>query len=154
MHLEDQYLIFTLDTKRYAMGLTCIQKVIRAVAIHSLPEGQDILLGLLNMQGTIIPVIDIRRHFSLPSRELDLGDRIIISHASGLSIAFVADTVEGVVEIPENHVDKAQTIFPNLDHVIDGVGKLKDNTVLIYSLDNLLSTRDIDTLRTAIETYH
>ena len=78
MDLADQYLIFTLDKQRYAMGLEGVEKVIRAVEMNTLPEGQDLLLGLINMQGKIIPVLNIRKHFYLPQREMEINDRIII----------------------------------------------------------------------------
>ena len=151
MNLADQYLIFTLDKQRYAMGLEGVEKVIRAVEMNTLPEGQDLLLGLINMQGTIIPVLNIRKHFYLPQREMEINDRIIISSASELTVAFIVDTVEGVVEIPEKQVDKSKKIFPKLDQYIDGVGKLKDNTVLIYNMNNLLLTKqDIDQLKDVV----
>lgn len=151
MNLADQYLIFTLDKQRYAMGLEGVEKVIRAVEMNTLPEGQDLLLGLINMQGTIIPVLNIRKHFYLPQREMEINDRIIISNASELTVAFIVDTVEGVVEIPEKQVDKSKKIFPKLDQYIDGVGKLKDNTVLIYNMNNLLLTKqDIDQLKDVV----
>jgi purine-binding chemotaxis protein CheW len=151
MNLADQYLIFTLDKQRYAMGLEGVEKVLRAVEMNTLPEGQDLLLGLINMQGTIIPVLNIRKHFYLPQREMEINDRIIISNASELTVAFIVDTVEGVVEIPKKQVDKSKKIFPKLDQYIDGVGKLKDNTVLIYNMNNLLLTeQDIDQLKDVV----
>ena len=62
--------------------------------MNILPEGQDFLHGLINMQGKIIPVINIRKHFYLPVREMDINDRIIISHASEITVAFVVDMVD------------------------------------------------------------
>lgn len=154
MNLADQYLIFTLDEQRYAMGLSSVEKVIRAVEMNILPEGQDFLHGLINMQGKIIPVINIRKHFYLPVREMDINDRIIISHASEITVAFVVDTVEGVVEIPKKQVNKAQKIFPKLEQYIEGVGKLNDNTVLIYNMENLLSTQDVDKIKDVVEEFN
>lgn len=154
MNLTDQYLIFTLDDQRYAMGLSGVEKVIRAVEMNTLPEGQDLILGLINMQGKIIPVINIRKHFYLPSREMDISDRIIISHASDLTVAFVVDTVEGVVEIPKERVNEAQKIFPRLEQYIESVGKLNEDTVLIYNVENLLSTQDVDKLKDVVEEFN
>ena len=154
MNLADQYLIFTLDEQRYAMDLSSVEKVIRAVEMNTLPEGQDLLHGLINMQGKIIPVINIRKHFYLPVREMDINDRIIISHASDITVAFVVDTVEGVVEIPKKQVNKAQKIFPKLEKYIEGVGKLNDNTILIYNMDNLLSTKEVDKIKDVVEDFN
>jgi purine-binding chemotaxis protein CheW len=154
MNLTDQYLIFTLDEQRYAMGLSGVEKVIRAVEMNILPESQDLVLGLINMQGKIIPVINIRKHFYLPLRELDISNRIIISNTSELTVAFVVDTVEGVVEIPKERVNEAQKIFPKLEQYIEGVGKLKEDTVLIYNVENLLSTKDVNKLKDVVEEFN
>jgi purine-binding chemotaxis protein CheW len=154
MNLTDQYLIFILDEQRYAMGLSRVEKVIRAVEMNILPEGQDIILGLINMQGKIIPVINIRKHFYLPSSELKISNRIIISNTSKLTVAFVVDTVEGVVEIPKERVNEAQKIFPKLEQYIEGVGKLNEDTVLIYNVENLLSTQDVNKLKDVVEEFN
>ena len=151
MNLADQYLIFTLEKQRFALGLSGVDKVIRSVEVSPLPENQDLLLGLINMQGQILPVLNIRRHFSLPSREIDINDRIIISHTSDIMVAFIVDTVEGVVEISKKQVNKAKKIFPRLEDYIESVGKLKDDTVLIYNLDNFLSTKDVDQLKNVVK---
>ncbi|MGA1840466.1 MAG: chemotaxis protein CheW [bacterium] len=154
MNLTDQYLIFTLDEQRYAMGLSGVEKVIRAVEMNILPESQDLILGLINMQGKIIPVINIRKHFYLPPSELEISNRIIISNTSKLTVAFVVDTVEGVVEIPKDRVNEAQKIFPKLEQYIEGVGKLNEDTVLIYNVENLLSTQDVNKLKDVVEEFN
>jgi purine-binding chemotaxis protein CheW len=154
MNLSDQYLIFILDEKRYAMGLPSVEKVIRAVEMNTLPEGQDLLLGLINMQGRIIPVINIRKHLYLHPHEMDINDRIIISRAFELTVAFIVDAVEGVIEIPKKQVDKARNIFPRLEQYIEGVGKLKDNTILIYNMDNVLSSQDMDKIKETVEAFN
>ena len=143
MDLTNQYLVFTIDEQRYALGLSGVEKVIRAVQLDPLPEGQEMLLGVINMQGQIIPVLDIRKKFYLPHSEMDISDRIVISRTSKTTFAFIVDTVQGVVEIPKEEVREAQKIFPNLEQYIDGVGKLHDDTVLIYNVDNLLSVQDV-----------
>lgn len=146
MDLTNQYLVFTIDEQRYALGLSGVEKVIRAVQFDPLPEGQEMLLGVINMQGQIIPVLNIRKKFYLPHSEMDISDRIVISRTSKTTFAFIVDTVQGVVEIPKEEVREAQKIFPNLEQYIDGVGKLQDDTVLIYNVDNLLSVQDVKKL--------
>ena len=149
MKPQNQYLIFTIDGQRYAIALSSVGKVIRAVELISLPEAPEFLLGLMNMQGKIIPVINIRKRFHLPLHKIRLNDRIIICRASGKTIAFMVDTVLGVVEFPQEQIDKARQIFPEMEYYIEGVGKLDDTTVLIYDLEKLFSLQDINRLNQA-----
>ena len=99
------------------------------------------------MGGEIIPVLDVRRRFHLPDREIDLDDRIIICKGSARTIAFVADVVEGVVKFAPEELDEAVHILPEMEHYIEGVGKLNDDTILIYDLDRLFSIQEIEGLK-------
>ncbi len=69
-----QHLVFHLDEQRYAIKLSEVKKVTRAVQITNLAEAPEFLLGLINLQGDIIPIIDIRRALHLPDREMELSD--------------------------------------------------------------------------------
>ena len=146
MGISPQYFVFGLEDQRYALALAAVLKVIRAVELTSLPEAPENVVGLLNLGGEIIPVLDIRKRFHLPNREIDLNDRIIICKGAARTIAFVADVVEGVVEFGIEEVDEAVHILPEMEHYIEGVGKLNDDTVLIYDLDRLFSIQEIEGL--------
>ena len=146
MGMSSQYFVFGLEDQRYALSLATVLKVIRAVELTSLPEAPENLLGLINLGGEIIPVLDMRKRFHLPNREIDLNDRIIICKGSARTIAFVADMVEGVVEFASEEVDEAVHILPKMEDYIEGVGKLNDDTVLIYDLDRLFSIEEIEGL--------
>ena len=140
------YLVFDLEDQRYALALSTVLKVIRAVEFTYLPEAPENLLGLINLGGEIIPVLDIRKRFHLPNHEIDLNDRIIICKGSVRTIAFVADVVEGVVQFAPEELDEAVHILPEMEHYIEGVGKINDDTVLIYDLDSLFSIQEIEEL--------
>ena len=146
MGMSSQYFVFGLEDQRYAMALGSVLKVIRAVEFTFLPEAPENLLGLINLGGEIIPVLDIRKRFHLPNREIDLNDRIIICKGAARTIAFVADVVEGVIEFAPKEFDEAVHILPEMEDYIEGVGKLNDDTVLIYDLDTLFSIQEIEGL--------
>ncbi len=146
MGMSSQYFVFGLEDQRYAMALGAVLKVIRAVEFTFLPEAPENLLGLINLGGEIIPVLDIRKRFHLPNREIDLNDRIIICKGAARTIAFVADVVEGVVEFAPEELDEAVHILPEMEDYIEGVGKLNDDTVLIYDLDTMFSIQEIEGL--------
>ena len=144
MKRSSQYFVFALEGQRYALALAVVLKVIRAVELTFLPETPENLLGLLNMGGGIVPVLNIRKRFQLASHDVDIDDRIVICKAGPRTIAFMADVVVGVVELDHEAVDEAVHILPEMKHYIEGVGKLNDNTVLIYDLDRLFSIQEIE----------
>ncbi len=138
------YFVFRIDNQRYGVVLSTVRKVIRAVEIIPLPDAPDIMLGLINMKGKIIPVVNIRAKFRLPDRKIEINDRIIICGFAGRSIAFFVDTVDGVFDLPEEMVDEAGRMFPEMEHYIVGVGKIEENTVIIYDIQKLFSQKEIE----------
>ena len=140
------YLVFTLEDQRYALGIEAVERVVRAVEIRSVPQTSEILMGLMNLQGRIIPVLNIRRRFHLPPRDMDIKDRIIVSRTSFRPIAIVADRIEAVIEFPQKEILEASQILSDMEGYVEGVGKLNDDTVLIYDINKLFSIHEIQEL--------
>jgi purine-binding chemotaxis protein CheW len=113
------------------------------VELITLPEAPEMLLGLINMRGKIIPVVNIRRQFRLPEREIELSDRIILCRIASHTVAFVADSVEGIVTFPRHQLDRGGEIFPEMENYIEGVGKINGNTVIIYNIRKFFSDREM-----------
>jgi purine-binding chemotaxis protein CheW len=146
MSSSSYYLVFTLDNQSYALSLDAIETVVRAVQLTLVPKAPEILSGLVNIRGRIVPVLDIRKRFHLPPRPVEIDDRMIVSKAFSRSIAFMVDRVEGVVDFHPDEMLEAWKILPDMDGRVEGVGISRDNTILIYDIDALFSIRDIDEL--------
>lgn len=150
MQREDRLMVFSLDEQRYALALAAVEKVVRAVEITRLPKAPDIVLGIVNVQGRVIPVINVRRRFRLPEREMALTDQIVIAHTARRPVALVVDAVTGVLEYPEQEAVEARDILPDVEYV-EGVVKLKDGLILIHNLDQFLSLEEETSLDRALE---
>jgi purine-binding chemotaxis protein CheW len=144
-----QYLIFILDAQRYALHLSAVDRVARMVRITPISSPPEILLGVVNLEGVVIPVMDVRQRFHLPEREISLSDRLIFARTKQRSVALVADTVTGVIECSEHSLISAERILPELAHV-DGVIKLEDGLILIHNLDKFLSLEEESALDLAV----
>src|SRR5581483_884088 len=73
--------VFTLANEKWALPASVVQRAVRAVEITPCPDAPDVVLGVINVHGRIIPVFDLRRRFGLPLRELSIDDHIIIANA-------------------------------------------------------------------------
>jgi len=151
MSSSSYYVVFTLDNQSYALSLDAIETVVRAVQLTLVPKAPEIVSGLINRGGSIIPVLDIRKRFHLPSRDMEIEDRIIVSKTSFGPIAILVDTIEGVVEFDSNETFDGGKILPNMNGRVEGVGIFKDRTVLIYDTSKLFSIRDIDGLNLDVD---
>jgi purine-binding chemotaxis protein CheW len=150
MHPEDRLVVFSLDGQRYALALAAVEKVVRAVEVTRLPKAPDIVLGIINMQGRVIPLINVRRRFRLPEREMALADQIVIARTARRPVALVVDAVTGVLEYPEREAVVARDILPDVEYV-EGVVKLEDGLILIHDLDRFLSLEEETSLDQALE---
>ena len=141
---------FNLDDQKYALFLSAIIRIIRVVEITGLPKAPEIVLGVINMHGRIIPVFNIRRRFRLPQREMQLGDQLIIASTSKRTVALLVDSVNDVIEIPEEKIIAGEKILPGLEYV-EGVVKTEDGMILIHDLEQFLSLQEEKVLHEALE---
>jgi len=143
MNNQDQLIVFSIDEQRYALPLSNVERIVRMVEITHLPKAPENVSGIINVQGRIIPVVNLRQRFGLSGREIDLNDQLIIAHTKRRWIAFIADTVGGVVEIMEKEVVKAEEILPSMEYVL-GLIKKDDGLIHILDIDAILSSAAIE----------
>lgn len=148
--MDTQLAVFLLDAQRYALSLDRVDRVVRAVAVSPLPHAPDIVMGLINVQGRPIPVINVRRRFRLPERRIALTDRIVIAHTDQRPVGLVVDAVADVTAYPAHSMIEAGDILPGLEYV-EGVVKLPDGLAYIHDLDRFLSLEEETALAQAME---
>lgn len=132
---------FCLDDRKFAVPLSSVERVERIVAITPLPKAPDIVAGIINIHGSIVPVFNIRERFRLPPRDIQLSDQLIVARTSKRTIAFLVDSVIDVIEIPGEEIVESGRILPQLDFV-EGVAKTEDGMILIHDLERFLSLHE------------
>jgi len=141
---------FSLDDRKFALYVSAIQRIVRVVEVITLPKAPEIIVGIINMQGQVIPVFDIRMRFRLPGRDTELSDQMIIATTAKRTVAFIADSVNDVIEIPEEKIIAAEEILPELEYV-EGVMKTEGGIVLIHDIEKFLSLPEERALDEAME---
>ncbi len=131
------YILFSVDDQLVALPVEAVNQIVRAVQITRLPEAPELLFGLINRGGEMIPVIHIRRQFKLPERDISVADRIIIAQTPLHTIAFIVDVIEGVIEIPDTEIIPAENIFPKMEDYVAATAEYNGRTVLIYDINCL-----------------
>ena len=142
-------LVFSLDERRFALRLAAVERVFAVAEIASLPAAPRIVLGVINIRGRVVPVVDVRKRFGLPAREIVLSDKFILGRTSNRSVALLVDAVMGVVELPQVATTHAAAIVPGLNYV-EGVARLSDGMVFIHDLETFLSLEEATALEAAL----
>lgn len=144
-------LMFSLDEHRYALRLSAVQYVAHAVEITCLPCAPEIVMGVINAKGKIVPVVNVRRRFGLPERDIELSDQFVIARTSHQPVALVVDAVNDIVSFSESDVVASENIWSGLNQVA-GVLKLRDGIILVHDLDRFLSSDEEQALDRALTT--
>jgi purine-binding chemotaxis protein CheW len=157
-------LVFALDDRLYALRLAQVDRVIRAVDATPLPQAPDVVMGAVNFQGKIIPLLDARRRFGLAPREIGIDDQFIIANMTRANtseaimtaastaqrtVAIAVDAVKDVAHRPEHEITAAEKFLRPLNYV-DGVIQLEDGLALIHDLNRFFSIDEDNALQAAL----
>ncbi len=145
MAMNNQLLVFELDNKYFALFLNIVERVIHAVEITPLPGSPQTVSGVINLEGKIIPVFNIRRRFLFTEKEINPSDKIIIAQTKKRTVAVLVDSVNELIEISENEITQSEKVLPELNY-IEGIVKLKEGLILINNLDKFLSLNEEEIL--------
>jgi purine-binding chemotaxis protein CheW len=142
-------LIFRLEEQRYALPLDAVVRVVRAVELTLLPGAPAIVLGAIDVQGSVVPVLSLRRRFGLAQSEIGPDDQFVLARTASRAVALVIDEAQGVIEHPAGAIIDSTEILPGVGH-FRGVVKLEDGLVLIHDLDKFLSLDEASALDDAM----
>lgn len=146
---SDSLVVFHVGEHDFALAVTAVERVVRAVEIDALPEAPRGVRGIINLHGLVVPVFDLRALLGEPLRAVQAGDYFLVAHTRWRTVAMLADTVSGVVPRLAAQVTQAEEILPGLE-AIDGVLKLDGGLVLIHDIDCFLSLDDTAALERAL----
>ncbi|MBB5347913.1 chemotaxis protein CheW [Desulfoprunum benzoelyticum] len=136
-------LVFALAGLQCALEVTRIDRVVPAVAISPVPQAPPIVLGLVNVHGRILPVLDIRRLFRLPVIATVPEHRMIIARTASRPVVLVVDDVLGVAEFSGEDMVPPDQVYPGIEY-LHGVTGIGAGIVYIYDLERFLSSAEDD----------
>jgi purine-binding chemotaxis protein CheW len=144
-----QLVTFSIDEQLYALALDHVDRIVRAVEITRLPKAPEIVLGVINVEAKIVPVINLRKRFNFPEREINLTDHFIIAHTSRRRLALAVDSVSQVIEDCADTLVPSEKIIPTMDYV-QGIVRLESGLLLIHDLEQCLSLHEEEALQHAM----
>ena len=144
------YLQFSLEGQVYALRLSAVVRVIAAVMVSPLPRAPEIVLGVINLSGRILPVVNVRRRFRLPDRGQIPSDKLIIARAEKQGggerlLALSVDDVLGIREISDRDVVAVSAVLPGLDF-LEGIARTDAGVILIHDLRTFLALEEAKVL--------
>ena len=144
----DQYLTFTLAEETFAIEIVKVREVIDYVHLTRVPRMPVYLRGVINLRGSVVPVIDLRLILSMPAVEKTVDTCIIIAEVNmdgePLHLGMLADSVQEVIDIDPSQIDPPPRLGSMLNtEFIRGMGKRGEGFFIILNIDQVLSSDEM-----------
>jgi purine-binding chemotaxis protein CheW len=134
-----QLVSFHVGNEEFGLEILKVQEIIRSQDLTRVPNLPDFVEGVINLRGSVIPVIGLRRCLGLDGRDKDQQTRIVVVEVNGNVLGFVVDSVSEVLRIPSDTVEPPPRIGRVEREYISGVGKLDSRLLLLLDIDKLMS---------------
>jgi len=142
---EIQWVTFHIDNEVYGITVMQVMEVLRYVDLTPVPGAPDYVLGIINLRGNVVTVIDTRKRFSLPSKEIDDMSRIVIIEAEGQVLGMLVDCVAEVVYLRESEIEMAPNVGnEESSRFIQGVHSNGDSLLILVDVNKLLTGEEWD----------
>jgi purine-binding chemotaxis protein CheW len=138
-----QLVSFTIGGEEFGVDILKVQEINRMLEVTRVPNAPEYVDGVINLRGKVIPIIDLRRRFSMERKEPDKNTRIVVVELRGKIIGFVVDAVSEVLRIPRSVTEPPPRIVSGVDAAfITAVGKLEDRLLILIDLDKVLTLNE------------
>ncbi len=143
-----QYLTFKLGDEVFALDVAQVREVLDLTTITKVPRTPDFMRGVINVRGSVVPVVDLRLKFGLSETEGTLDTRIIVMELflddETTVIGVIADSVHEVLEIEVSQIEKPPRIGSRWrTEFIRGIGKRDDQFIIILDIEKVFSTDEL-----------
>jgi len=143
-NLEQQYLTFRLSDQDYGIPILEVQEIKGWTAVTPIPNSPHFIKGVLNLRGTIVPIIDLRLRFNLERKEYDQFTVIIVVNISGKLAGLVVDSVSDVVNASNEQHCEAPEFEGQLNRqFIDGLVQFDEKLLILLDISKLADVDDL-----------
>lgn len=150
----NQYLTFTLDDEIFSLDIAKVREVLDFTDVTKVPQTPDFMRGVINLRGSVVPVVDMRLKFGMDEAEPTVNTCIIITEVimDGESsvLGALVDSVQEVLDLEPDQIEPPPRIGTKLNtEFIRGMGKHDDKFIIILDVDKVFSTDEITLLQTS-----
>lgn len=135
-----RWVTFRLENEKYGINVMQVQEVLRVTEIAPVPGAPDYVLGIINLRGNVVTVIDTRKRFGLNSKDMDDSTRIVIIESEGQVVGILVDSVAEVVDIRSSDIEQAPNVGTEESaKFISGVSSIDSELLILIDLNKLLT---------------
>ncbi|MGK5678573.1 chemotaxis protein CheW [Actinoplanes sp. URMC 104] len=151
---EELFVVFRLDNEEYAVDVDTVQEIIRVPeSLIRVPRSYDFVEGLVNLRGTVLPVVDLRTRLGLPRVDRDERQRIVVLIIGGMRTGFIVDSVAEVGRVGRHVLEPAPELSAEQARVVSRVANLPEQKrmLLLVQVDQLLAADQTTALEEVLQ---
>ncbi|MBF0321148.1 MAG: chemotaxis protein CheW [Nitrospirae bacterium] len=147
-----QYLTFVLDEETFAVDISKVREVLEYTAVTKVPQMPSYMNGVINIRGSVVPVVDLRAKFGMGGFEKTVNTCVIIVEVMVSQmqtvLGAVVDSVQEVMELEADKIEPAPSIGTTLDtNFIKGMGKRDEHFTIILDIDKVFSSDEMASMQ-------
>ncbi len=140
---ERQLVVFQLAAELYGVEISRVHEIIRLQSVTRVPRAPAFVEGVINLRGKVIPVVDLRRRFSLPLSENTRASRIVVVEIGDQVVGIIVDAVSEVLRVNTGVIEPPSPVVAGIDsEYLEGIAKLTDRLVILLDLDRVLAKEE------------
>ena len=141
---RSRYLSFFVKDEMYGISISHINEIIAMMKITKVPRTPTFVEGVINLRGSIIPIVDIRGKFGIEKKEHDMNTAIIINEVSGVNIGFIVDRVEDVLTLDDRDLSEPPKFGSHIDtSFIQSVAEVDKSVILILDMEKIFEDDEL-----------
>jgi purine-binding chemotaxis protein CheW len=149
-----QYLTFKLGDEVFALDVAKVREILEYSSVTKVPQTPEFMRGVINLRGSVVPVIDLRLKFGMSATEQTINTCIIVVEVSmddeTIVLGALADSVQEVVELEPEQIEAAPHIGSKLNtDFIKGMGKRDNRFIMILDIDRVFTESELETFNDA-----
>lgn len=138
--MSTQMVVFRLADEEFAVEVSSVEAIIKLQAITKVPHAPAHVVGVTNLRGNIVPVIDLKKRLNLPKTEPSADTRIIVALLQDAKVGMVVDSVSQVIEIEDSQIEPTPQLSTSIDTTfIRGIVKVEQLLVIMLDLTKIFS---------------
>ena len=150
-----QYLSFKLGDEVFAVDVAKVREILDVTAITKVPQTPEYMRGVINLRGSVVPVMDMRLKFGLPATERTVNTCIIVMEVvhdgETMVLGSLADSVQEVLELEPDQIEPPPRIGTRLrTDFIKGMGKYNDLFIILLDVDRIFNADDLESVAVAL----
>jgi len=153
MEKDLQIVGFRVGNEMYGVRIGAVREIVRVPEITAVPSAPDIIEGVINLRGKIIPVMDLRKRFGQTEITTDKRNRILVVELDHKLLGLIVNSASEVLKIPPSEIEAPGSVFADGESgYVTGVGKLKGRLIILLDISKLLHRPELKRLEEAAET--